>query len=433
MIKRSRNLRSTTCNPGRREFLRAGLYGLGTAAALPLIPSEAAAESAEAPGPSRAPKMRVTDVKVEIYESAVREPAYKRWLIWTGKVPESLQESKHRMGLLRVFTDAGIEGICPVRDTRSAHELADAVRPLVIGRDPLDREFIWHTLWKMERIYHFSMYTHSAIDIALWDIAAKAAGLPLYKLLGAYTDKVPMYRSSTLLLTPEEFVEDALKARAGGYRAYKLHPAGDVEIDIASCRAVREAVGDEFGLMLDPIGAYDHEEAMKIGREIERLGFLWFEEPLPEWDIRGHAELARALDIPICGPEVLPGGPYLTADYIDQRAVDIVRADIVLKGGITGVMKTAHLAEAFGMNIELHITYSPFTNAAQLHVACAIPNTLFVERLGSDEMNAMWERAYGSPDFWMKPDPDGNVGPPDVPGMGVEVDRDLLGKPVAVL
>jgi len=377
--------------------------------------------------------MKITGLEVEVYESAVREPAYRRWLIWTGKVPDSLGDSKHKMGLLRVFTDTGIEGLCPVRDVRSAHELADAVRPLVVGRDPLDREFIWTTLWKMERIYHFSIFTHSAIDIALWDIAAKSAGLPLYKLLGAYTEKVPMYRSSNLLLTPEDFVEDALKAKAGNYRAYKLHPAGDVEIDIESCRAVRKAVGDDFGLMLDPIGAYDHEEAMKIGREIERLGFLWFEEPLPEWDIRGHAELVRALDIPICGPEVLPGGPYLTADYIDQKAVDIVRADVALKGGITGVMKTAHLAEAFGMNIELHITYSPFTNGAQVHVACAIPNTLLVERIGTDEMNAMWERAYGSPDFWMKPDGEGMVSPPDVPGMGVEIDRELLGKPVEVL
>jgi L-alanine-DL-glutamate epimerase-like enolase superfamily enzyme len=426
--------KSPTTHHGRRDFLRTGLYGLGAAAALPFVARDGAAEPMQTTAAgARAPRMKITGLEVAVYESAVREPAYKRWQVWTGKIPESLEASKHKMGLLRVFTDTGIVGLCPVRDTRSAHELADAVRPLVVGRDPLDREFIWHTLWKMERIYHFSMFTHSAIDIALWDIAAKAAGLPLYKLLGAFADKVPIYRSSTLLLTPEAFVEDALKAKAGNYRAYKLHPAGDVEIDIESCRAVREAVGDDFDLMLDPIGAYDHEEAMKIGREIEKLGFLWFEEPLTEWDIRGHAELVRTLDIPICGPEVLPGSLYLTADYIEQKAVDIVRADVALKGGITGVMKTAHLAEAFGMNIELHITYSPFTNAAQLHCACAMSNTLFVERLGSDAMNAMWERAYGSPDFWLRPDADGMVGPPDVPGMGVEIDRELLGTPVAVL
>ena len=106
-----------------------------------------------------------------------------------------------------------------------------------------------------------------------------------------------------------------------------------------------------------------------------------------------------------------------------------------LKGGITGVMKTAHLAEAFGMNIELHVTYSPIMNAAQAHIACAIPNTLFIERIGTDEMNKMWKEAYGirNDEYWVSIDDEGYVTPPDTPGIGIELDRELLGEPVEVL
>lgn len=406
----------------RRSLLRQGLAAFGVAAGAHLIRPDAAA--------AYAGQLKITDLKVEIYESEIREPAYQRWKLWTGKIPD-LGEG-HRMGVLRVATDGGVDGICPVRDLRSGQELVEAVKPLVVGRDPLDREFVWQTLWKMERIYHFSIYTHSAIDIALWDIAAKVAELPLYKLLGAYREKIAAYRSGTLYLTPEGFVEDALKARQDGYHGYKLHPQGDPDKDIEAARAVREAVGGEMKLMLDPIGAYDHEGALKVARELERLDYFWFEEPLPEWDIGGYEELARTVDIPICGPEVAPGSVYLTAEFIRRNAVDIVRADIVLKGGITGVLKTAHLAEAFGKNIELHITYSPFTNAAQIHLECALKNTLYHEYLGTAEMNRRWERAYGVRDF-VGIDDEGCVSPPLGPGVGVELDQELLGKPVEVL
>ena len=228
-------------------------------------------------------------------------------------------------------------------------------------------------------------------------------------------------------------MEDALQAKTAGYRAYKLHPRGDLESDLAACRAVREAVGDEMDLMLDPIGAYDHEESLKAARELEALGYLWLEEPMPEWDLRAYRELCRSVDIPICGPEVLPGSVYLTAQYIAEEAVDIVRSDVGLKGGITGVLKTAHLAEAFGKNIELHVSYSPFMNAAQVHIACAIENTLFVERIGTDELNAKWEKAYGVRDFFLEIDKEGYVHVPSQPGMGVEIEQELLGKPVQVL
>jgi L-alanine-DL-glutamate epimerase-like enolase superfamily enzyme len=425
---------------GRRGFIAQGLCGLGAVSGLPGLLPEASGETktgADTRGGGLPTK--ITDLRVDVYDADLRDEDEASWKTWTqnrtGKLPRNLAESARQLPVLRVRTDAGIEGICHVRNMQSAHELVQTIKPLVMGRDPLDREFIWQMLWKMERVYHFSIWAHSAVDVALWDIAAKAAGMPLYKYLGAFRDDVPMYRSSALLMTPEAFVEEAVQAKAAGYYGYKLHPAGDVVADIASCRAVREAVGDGYNLMLDPFGAYNHEGAVRVGREIERLGYLWFEEPMSEWDIQGYAELARTLDIPICGPEVAPGSVYLTADFIAQRAVDIVRSDVALKGGITGLMKTARLAEAFGMDIEIHITFSPIMNAAQAHVACALANAGPLERLGSDEMNRQWNTAYGikPDDYWVRIDDKGNVTPPSVPGIGVELDRTLLGDPSRVL
>ena len=406
----------------RRSFLCQGIGALGVAAGARFVSSDVVK--------AYSGLLKVTDLKVEIYESEIREPAYQRWKIWTGKVPDLGED--HRMGVLRVSTDGGIDGICPVRDLKSGQELVEAVKPLVVGRDPLDREFIWQTLWRMERIYHFSIFTHSAIDIALWDITAKLAKLPFYKLLGAYREKIKAYRSSTLIMTTEGFVKDALKAKEDGFHGYKLHPRGDPDKDLEATRAVREAVGDKMNLMLDPLGAYDHESALRVARELEKLHYLWLEELLPEWDIAGYEELVRTVDIPICAPEVLPGSVYLTAEYVRRNAADILRGDIVLKGGITGMLKTAHLAEAAGKNIELHITYSPFTNAAQIHMECALKNTLFHEFLGTEEMNRRWERAYGVREF-VRIDDEGCVAPPPGLGVGVELDQELLGKPIEVL
>jgi len=371
--------------------------------------------------------MKITDLQVQIFERRLpaEHPLIRRWQIWRGDIPDL--DPSFQIGVLRVYTDAGIEGDCFVRNQMDARELVQSVKPLVVGCDPLDREWIWQTLWRVERIYHFSIFTHSCIDIALWDIAGKAANLPLCKLLGGYRDKIKAYKSSPLTMSVDTFVQEALKAKARGYHGYKLHPEGDPGKDLAACRAVREAVGDEMDLMLDPIGAYDHEGALKVARELERLGFLWLEEPLPDWDIHGNAELARAVDIPICGVEVLPGSIYGTAEYILQKGVDIVRSDVELKGGITGVMKTAHLSEAFGLNCELHTCLSALSNVANLHCACAMKNTLYFEFLESEKT-----MGYGVKDFPCLDD-EGYVRPPSAPGLGLEIDWEQLGAPLEIL
>lgn len=163
-------------------------------------------------------------------------------------------------------------------------------------------------------------------------------------------------------------MQQAQDYRARGYRAYKIHPWGDPARDVEAYRALRSELGDDMVLMTDPVAGYTQQQALRIGRELEKLNYYWFEEPLSDYDIYGYQELCRVLEIPIAGVESTPGGLFGTTQYLTQRAVDIVRSDVSWKGGVTGLMKTAALCEAFGVNCEVHTTTNALLDAANLHV-----------------------------------------------------------------
>jgi L-alanine-DL-glutamate epimerase-like enolase superfamily enzyme len=189
---------------------------------------------------------------------------------------------------------------------------------------------------------------------------------------------------------------------------------------VAAYRACREAVGPDFKLMADPVAAYTYEEAMRVGRELERLNYYWFEEPLPDTNFHGLRKLTDALDIPICGVEVLAGSHYSAAQCIAESVVDIVRTDVSWKGGVTPVMKTAHLAESFGVRCELHTTIYHPLEILNLHCCAAIANCEFLELL----------YPASSMDIAMKKpieiDAEGYAHPPQAPGHGVEWDWDFI-------
>jgi L-alanine-DL-glutamate epimerase-like enolase superfamily enzyme len=255
---------------------------------------------------------------------------------------------------------------------------------------------------------------------ALWDIAGQAAGLPLYRLLGAYRDRVPIYASLFVLESPDLYAKQALEVKARGWHGYKLHPPGKVDLDLAAYRACREAVGPDFNLMADPVAAYSYEEALRVGRELERLNFYWFEEPLPDVNFHGLRKLTTQLDIPICGTEVLAGSHYTTAGCISGGVVDIVRTDVSWKGGVTPVMKTAHLAESFGVRCELHTTIYHPLEIVNLHCCAAISNCEFIELLYPlASMNIGMKRPIDI-------DAEGYARPPEAPEIGVEWDWDFI-------
>jgi L-alanine-DL-glutamate epimerase-like enolase superfamily enzyme len=241
-------------------------------------------------------------------------------------------------------------------------------------------------------------------------------------MLGGYRDRVRAYATTAWAMPDiDAYKQQIDEVREHGFTAYKITAWGDPEYDIKLCRALRKHVGDSFDLMLDAASAYDHRTALNVGRACEELGFYWFEEPLWDHDIHGLIKLCEALDIPILATETLPGTLYSIAEYIVRGAVDIIRSDVLLKGGVTPLRKTMALAEAFGMNCEVHTTAYSYTDAANLHVVGASKNCDFFEMLYPLE----FYNDYGVNNP-LRVDSDGMVAVPQEPGIGMEIDWERL-------
>jgi len=270
-------------------------------------------------------------------------------------------------------------------DATVAGKAMSAIKPFFMGRNPFDTEKAIKEFENFDRKWnHVPIYAYGPFDNACWDIKGKVAELPVYKLLGAAREEVPVYVSSGVLPSVEAYVTEALEVKAKGYRGYKLHPPGMVEggkteMDIEAYKAVRAAVGPDFALMADPVIGHNYDEALKVGRELEKLNFLWFEEPVLDVDFNSLRKLREKLNIPIIATEVLAGAQYSTAMYIKEGIVDIVRSDVSWRGGVSAVMKTAHVAEAFGVQCELHTTIYHALEMVQVHASLAIPNCHFFE------------------------------------------------------
>jgi L-alanine-DL-glutamate epimerase-like enolase superfamily enzyme len=327
------------------------------------------------------------------------------------------------LGLVRVETDEGVVGHSFLGTTwRGAHYdtpyLVEVIKPIVLGRNPLNSEAIWQEIRHARRDY--SIRAVGATDVALLDIAGQVAGLPVFRLLGAFRDRLPAYASTGGLPSPEAFAREALEYQAAGWPAYKIHPPGIASKDVDVAVAVRRAVGDNLKLMFDPVSAYSYYDALRVGLELQDLDYEWFEDPMDDANIDGYRKLCSALKIPVMATEYAPGGFEALHQWLSSEATDILRADVTVKGGITPVMKIAHLAEGFRMNCELHHGGNALANVANLHVAGAIANCDYYEVIINDE-----SRNFGLLD---PPgiDADGNVRVPEKPGLGVEIDFGLL-------
>src|SRR5437762_10373960 len=172
--------------------------------------------------------------------------------------------------------------------------------------------------------------------------------------------------------------------------------------------------------MLDSTWSYRYEEALRVGRAIEEMGFYWYEDPLADQDLYNYVKLKQKLDIAILATEYPIGGLDSYAPWILERATDFLRGDVAVKGGITTLVKTAHLAEAFRMNYEIHHGGNSLNNVANLHVIMAIRNTEFFEVLLPDGA-----QKYGLVED-MKVGRDGMVHAPTGPGLGYQIDFGLI-------
>ena len=332
-------------------------------------------------------------------------------------------KGESQVGLLRIQTDEGVEGHAFLGSSmypadQDGLSLIRNLKPLLVGRDPLDRELLYHQIWHCNR--RTTLRAIGAVDTALWDLAGKIAGLPLHALMGSYRKSIAAYASSAVLASPEAYAEEAVRFKEAGWRAYKIHPHGRPGEDVRTCEAVRKAVGDDYRLMLDATWHYRYDQALRVGRAIEELGFYWYEDPLADDDLLGCIKLREKLDIPLMATEYSPGGFTNYVPWILNRATDYLRGDVAVKGGITALLKTAHLAEAFGMNFEVHHGGNSLNNVAGLHVIMAIRNCEYFEVL----LPAAAQKYGLLQDIGV--DADGLVHAPTAPGLGYEVDLPLI-------
>jgi L-alanine-DL-glutamate epimerase-like enolase superfamily enzyme len=316
---------------------------------------------------------------------------------------------RSNLGLLRIATDAGIEGHAFLGSALNPAEtdagaLIRFLKPVLMGKDPLAREDLHAAMRARQR--NTGLRVIGACDTALWDIGAKAAGMPLYKFLGGGRAEIGAYASSQMLDDPQAYAQEAGRFKADGWKGYKIHPPKRPREDIKVCEAVRKAVGDDFTLMLDSTWSYRYHDAVRVGRAIERLEFMWYEDPLNEEDIYAYVKLKQKLDIPILATEYPSGDIGTYAVWLTERATDYLRGDIAVKGGLTTMLKTAHLAEAFHMNYEVHHG--------------AIRNTTYFEVLlphGAHKYALVEDIDIGK---------DGLARCPQVPGIGGRIDFDLI-------
>lgn len=362
--------------------------------------------------------MKITslDIRCCRYEQAVIPGAAMR----DGMALQGLEFLVYTLGT-ESGQSASMFGFAGRSALGAGHMAAASLRPFLIGRNALDREQIWHDWRVADRWWHhLPIYMFGPVDCCLWLLGAQAANQPLWRYIGGARASIPVYASSLVLEDAEAYAREACDVRDAGMKAYKIHPPGrSLDEDIEIHRAVRHAVGPEFTLMSDPVAPYTLEQAIRMGRELEGLSYLWLEEPLPDENFGALKELTRVLDIPVVGTEVLAKHPYSVAECIAGRVVDAVRADVSWTGGITGALKTARLAEAFHMNCELHTTIFHPLELVNLHLCGAVKNNSYFEVLWPME----------SFNFGLKdglPISDGIASLPLAPGLGADLDWDFI-------
>ena len=360
--------------------------------------------------------MKITDVSLTLFAWESVPPT-------TYGHHSARPTGKSDLGLLRLVTDEGVEGHAFLGTSNMPASLDGPgliryLKPIVMGQDPLERERLYHALWQRSRLT--SIRSIGAVDVALWDLAGKAAGLPVHRLLGSYRDRLPAYASSAVLASPQAYAEQVQEFKAAGWQAYKIHPPTRWREDIAICEAVRKAAGDDYTLMLDSTWSYEFEAALRVGLAIQQLGYYWYEDPLADQDIYNYVKLKQKLYIPVMATEYPQTGFDSYAPWIMTHATDFLRGDVAVKGGLTTLVKAAHLAEAFRMKFEIHHGGNSLNNIANLHVAMAIRNCEFFEVLLPDGA-----QKYGlAVDITV--DREGLVHAPTAPGLGAEIDFDLI-------
>ena len=304
----------------------------------------------------------------------------------TVRIQDSIQAVSHWEWIITtVRTDSGLVGTgwsytLGMGGSAVRAILEDYLAPIVVGEDALAVERIWQKCWLELHANGSGGFTTLALaplDIALWDIAAQSARLPLWKLMGGARERIPAYGSGiNMHLEGEPLAEQMRGFLAAGYRAVKMKVGrDDAEEDIERVAVVRRTIGPKVKLFLDANQKWTAAEAVSRARTLARFDPAWLEEPILADDIPGHAHARAHAGIPIALGETL-FTRWQFADYIRAGAVDIVQADVPRVGGFTEWLKIAKLAEAHNLPVAPH-----FAVELSVHALCAAPNGLILEDL----------------------------------------------------
>ncbi|MEX2644320.1 MAG: mandelate racemase/muconate lactonizing enzyme family protein [Acetobacterales bacterium] len=349
---------------------------------------------------------------------------------------------QYRTVLVRIRTEDGIEGVGEIMTRLAAKaykEIVDDIAPLLIGRDARDIEGIWDLLWSVMvnrgHVKGFYVEAMSGIDIALWDIFGKSVNLPVWRLLGGDVNpKIWCYASSLRFRGLDILLKEVEHYKSIGFNAMKIkigkNPL-DYREDIKAVEALRKAAGDDVVLMADVNCGYgdNPKTALQVGRELERLGLYWYEEPLSPEDVDGYAFLRDKLDIRIATGEA-DFTRFNIAPFLARAAVDIIQPDACRVGGLSETRKIAEMASAF------HCAFAPHTGSCSviamivgLHLARAMPNFLVFEYMHSD-----WNKEQQNPLRWdlcempIEKFEDSHITMKDCVGLGIELNEEVVEK-----
>ena len=368
-------------------------------------------------------------------------------------MPEELGYSqqyynKRTAHLVEVRTDEGItgwgEGFGPGNIALANKGIVEKViQPMILGDDPLDRDVIWHKVYNLMRDHGqkgMPMQSLSGVDIALWDIAGKVAGLPISKLIGgAHRDKVSVYGYGMMLRREDvdslaaRFVDEAAAIKAMGFAATKMKVGLGPKDDIKLAEAVRKGVGGDFKFMVDANHCYTTSDAFYVGRALGELDAYWFEEPVAPEDLDGYRELRAGLSVNISGGEA-EFGRWGWRSILENRGLDIAQPEVCALGGITEYLRVLALCHAHFTPVINHVWGSAVAVATNLQLLAAMPpmpgglhpwepmlefdttDNKFRDQLLAEPLNIQKQVAESG----------GYVSIPSGPGLGIEPNLDFI-------
>jgi L-alanine-DL-glutamate epimerase-like enolase superfamily enzyme len=370
-------------------------------------------------------RLKITDIRI-VNLKVVRETG-KMEMAWN---PGTVTTQRIGGGsVIEIRTDQGLTGIGPGMEPM----WLEAAKAQLVGKDPFSVEQLAGPL----RYYvGASPRTVSALEIALWDLIGKATGQPLYKIWGAAKDRVPAYASMIQLSTPEERVRMAVELKSQGWKAIKLRAHyATLKEDVQLVEAVRKAVGDDMEIMVDanqaqssgtwqPGVMWDFQRALETARELERLNCMWLEEPRLRYSFDELAKLGRMVGIPIAGGEN-NRGVHEYRWILEQNVFSIVQPDIMVADGVTGFREIAALTQAYHKRVIPHHGGGNLGTIAQLHAIASWPNSPWIEIL-HDPPVAAYTNGFAIMENAPLVDKDGYLNLPQGPGLGVEINKDLI-------